>query len=90
MVTVQGMDWQRRKWGLIASAVLRLGERASIKLPDLTMVVSRTLQDYYHSRHGAETAYVPNGTTLRSGARLGGCPNGVRTGGYILFWTLFS
>ena len=27
-VTVQGLDWQRRKWGRIASAILRLGERA--------------------------------------------------------------
>src|SRR5436309_685499 len=47
VVTVQGLDWQRRKWGRIASAVLQLGEWASIKLPDLTMVVSRTLQQYY-------------------------------------------
>jgi glycosyltransferase involved in cell wall biosynthesis len=37
-VTVQGLDWQRRKWGRIASAVLRLGERAAIKLPDTTVV----------------------------------------------------
>jgi glycosyltransferase involved in cell wall biosynthesis len=65
VVTVQGLDWQRRKWGRLASAVLRLGEWASIKLPDLTMVVSRTLQNYYRSRYGTETAYVPNGTTLR-------------------------
>ena len=42
--------------GRIASAVLRLGERASIKLPDLTMVVSRTLQDYYRARYGTEPA----------------------------------
>ena len=29
VVTVQGLDWQRKKWGRIASAVLRLGERAA-------------------------------------------------------------
>ena len=27
VVTVQGLDWQRRKWGWIASRVLRAGER---------------------------------------------------------------
>src|SRR5258708_7094627 len=32
-VTVQGLDWQRKKWGKLASAVLRLGERASVQLP---------------------------------------------------------
>ena len=65
VVTVQGLDWQRQKWGRTASAILRLGERASIKMPDLTMVVSRTLQDYYRARYATETAYVPNGTMLR-------------------------
>jgi glycosyltransferase involved in cell wall biosynthesis len=40
-VTVQGLDWQRRKWGRLASAVLRLGEKASVYFPNGTMVVSR-------------------------------------------------
>jgi len=91
VVTVQGLDWQRRKWGRIASAVLRLGERASIKLPDTTMVVSRTLQEYYRSRYGAEAAYIPNGTTLRQPktfGRLGGW--GLEPGNYILFLGRFS
>ena len=91
VVTVQGLDWQRRKWGRIASAILRLGERASVKLPDLTMVVSRTLQDYYRSRYATETAYVPNGTTLRqrrAAARLHEW--GLEPGGYILFLGRFS
>ena len=56
VVTVQGLDWQRRKWGRIASAVLRLGERAAVSLPTHTMVVSRELQRYYRSGYGAETS----------------------------------
>jgi glycosyltransferase involved in cell wall biosynthesis len=91
VVTVQGLDWQRRKWGRIASAVLRLGEQASFKLPDLTMVVSRTLQGYYHSRYAAETAYVPNGTTLRQRRSTGRLQAwGLEPGGYILFLGRFS
>jgi glycosyltransferase involved in cell wall biosynthesis len=65
VVTVQGLDWQRKKWGRLASLVLRLGERASVRFPNATMVVSRTLQDYYSQRHGADTRYVPNGTVVR-------------------------
>ena len=65
VVTVQGLDWQTAKMGPHRIRHSRLGEQASVKLPDLTMVVSRTLQDYYRSRYVAETAYVPNGTTLR-------------------------
>jgi glycosyltransferase involved in cell wall biosynthesis len=65
VVTVQGLDWQRKKWGRMASAVLRLGERASVQLPDGTMVVSQALQKHYRERHGVETFYVPNGGVLR-------------------------
>jgi len=64
-VTVQGLDWQRKKWGGLASAVLRLGEKASVKLPNTTMVVSRTLQERYQDVHGAEVSFVPNGGVLR-------------------------
>jgi glycosyltransferase involved in cell wall biosynthesis len=65
VVTVQGLDWKRKKWGRLAVAVLRLGERAAVEFPNATMSVSRTLQEHYRSRHEVETAYVPNGTTIR-------------------------
>jgi glycosyltransferase involved in cell wall biosynthesis len=38
VVTVQGLDWQRKKWGRLASAVLRIGEYAAVSLPTQTMV----------------------------------------------------
>jgi glycosyltransferase involved in cell wall biosynthesis len=91
VVTVQGLDWQRKKWGRIASAVLRLGERAAVSLPTQTMVVSQTLQNYYRDGYGAETSYVPNGGVLRE-RRL---PDkifdwGLEPGRYILFLGRFS
>ena len=64
VVTVQGLDWQRRKWGRIATRVLRLGEAAAVKSPNATMVVSRTLQHYYRDRYGRDTIYIPNGANL--------------------------
>lgn len=90
-VTVQGLDWQRKKWGRVAEAVLRAGERASVCLPDATMVVSRTLQQHYRERHGIETRYVPNGGVLRDKRE----PNkilewGLETGKYVLFLGRFS
>jgi glycosyltransferase involved in cell wall biosynthesis len=65
IVTVQGLDWQRKKWGKIASAVLRLGERAAVRLPNQTMVVSQTLQRHFQELHGQSTTYIPNGAVLR-------------------------
>ncbi len=55
VVTVQGLDWQRKKWGRFAAAVLRLGERAAVSLPSHTMVVSQALQKHYRAGYGAET-----------------------------------
>ena len=91
LVTVQGLDWQRKKWGRIASAVLRLGERAAVSLPTSTMVVSRTLRQHYWKSHGVETSYVPNGGLLRDR-----CPPdkilrwGLQPDRYILFLGRFS
>ncbi len=64
-VTVQGLDWQRKKWGGLASAALRLGERASVRFPNGTTVVSRALQRRYREMHGVEAFYAPNGGVLR-------------------------
>jgi glycosyltransferase involved in cell wall biosynthesis len=90
-VTVQGLDWQRKKWGRVAAAVLRAGEQASVRLPDATMVVSRTLQQHYAEMHGTETYYVPNGGVLRERSE----PNkilewGLEPGKYVLFLGRFS
>ncbi|MBZ5599003.1 MAG: glycosyltransferase family 4 protein [Acidobacteriia bacterium] len=65
VVTVQGLDWQRKKWGRIAATVLRLGEQAAARLPNATMVVSRVLEEHFRTTYRAETIYVPNGTTIR-------------------------
>ncbi len=65
VVTVQGLDWQRKKWGRLASAVLRLGEKAAVGLPNRTMVVSQTLQRHYQALHDKATIYIPNGTVIR-------------------------
>lgn len=90
-VTVQGLDWQRKKWGKLASAVLRLGERASVQLPDGTMVVSRALQRRYRENHGVEAFYVPNGGVLRERSEPKRILEwGLEPGRYVLFLGRFS
>jgi glycosyltransferase involved in cell wall biosynthesis len=90
-VTVQGLDWQRKKWGRLASAVLRLGERASVRLPNGTMVVSRTLQQRYRETHGIEAFYVPNGGVLRERSEPRAILEwGFEPGKYVLFLGRFS
>lgn len=61
VVTVHGLDWQRDKWGGVARGVLRMGESASVGLPDGTIVVSRSLREHYVAQHKKATSYIPNG-----------------------------
>jgi glycosyltransferase involved in cell wall biosynthesis len=90
-VTVQGLDWQRKKWGRLASAVLQVGEHASVTFPNRTMVVSQTLRRHYREVHGTETFYVPNGGVLRRGRAADNILTwGLEPEKYILFLGRFS
>jgi len=91
VVTVQGLDWQRKKWGRLASLTLKLGEIASARLPNTTMVVSRNLQAYYRRQYGAETRYIPNGAVLRQRSAASKILEwGLAPDNYVLFLGRFS
>jgi glycosyltransferase involved in cell wall biosynthesis len=91
VVTVQGLDWRRKKWNRFASAVLRLGERAAVTFPNRTTVVSRTLQNYFQLRYGAATTYLPNGTSLVQKLPPRYLQEwGLRSGEYVLYVGRFS
>lgn len=91
IVTVQGEDWRRKKWGKIASGILRLGAHAAARFPNATIVVSETLQQNYRARYEAETLLVPNGTRIRErngASRL--AKHRLEPGNYILYMGRFS
>jgi glycosyltransferase involved in cell wall biosynthesis len=91
VVTVQGQDWQRKKWGRFASFTLQLGELASARLPNCTMVVSQALQQHYQSVYGVSTTYVPNGSVIRKRVAPSQIPEwGLEPDKYILFLGRFS
>jgi glycosyltransferase involved in cell wall biosynthesis len=85
-VTVHGLDWQREKWGRFASWALRQCEGPAAHFPDRTIVVSRTLRDYFRTQHKRDTVFIPNGTNLpapRPAQKLQSY--GLTPGRYVLF-----
>jgi len=91
LVTVQGLDWQRKKWGRAAAAVLRLGERASVRMPNGTMVVSKVLQRYFRETYRKNPFYIPNGGVLRPWREPQTILQwGLTPGQYVLFLGRFS
>lgn len=61
VVTVQGLDYRREKWGTVASAVLKLALRVTATAADQTIVVSRALERELRERYDAAPVYSPNG-----------------------------
>ena len=91
VVTVQGLDWRRKKWNWFARQVLKLGEWASARLPNQTVVVSRTLREHYRAQHAKETVYTPNGTQTRKRFRGPYLKKlGLAPGQYVLYLGRFS
>lgn len=61
VVTVHGLDWERGKWGRMAQWFLRSCEIPAVRFPDRTIVVSRTLRDYFDRKYKVKTVMIPNG-----------------------------
>lgn len=60
VVTCQGLDWQRAKWGNTSSSLILMGEKAAVRHADEIIVVSKNLQSYFFETYGRQTVYIPN------------------------------
>jgi len=61
VLTVHGLDADRAKWGGWARSVLTAATWLSARVPDATIVVSRSLAEHYALRYGRKAWYIPNG-----------------------------
>lgn len=61
IVTIHGLDWQRSKWGGIATKVIKIGEQNAAKYADEIIVLSKNVQDYFKKTYNRKTIFIPNG-----------------------------
>ena len=61
VVTVHGLDWQRAKWGNLASRAIMHGEKQAVKHADEIIVLSENVREYFEQTYGRKTIYIPNG-----------------------------
>ena len=61
VVTVHGLDWARKKWGRVAGAYIKLGEKAAVRWADAIIVLSKNTQAYFRNTYSRETVFIPNG-----------------------------
>ena len=88
IVTCQGLDWQRAKWGKLSSKIIRLGEKTAAIYAHEIVVVSRTLKTYFATAYHIRPIYIPNGpgTYAESDPNLRLVKSlGLTPGKYLLF-----
>jgi glycosyltransferase involved in cell wall biosynthesis len=61
VINTDGLDWQRRKWGLFARAYLKLNYWLARKITHRLVSDSKELQRYYLEVYGAPSAFLTNG-----------------------------
>ncbi|MCI5648716.1 MAG: glycosyltransferase family 4 protein [Fusicatenibacter sp.] len=61
VVTIHGLDWQRSKWGKIASWYLKHGEKTAAAYADEIIVLSKSAKQYFLEHYNRETVLIPNG-----------------------------
>ena len=61
VATIHGLDWQRAKWGRLASTYIKMGERAAAAKADGLVVLSKSAQSYFEDAYGRSATFIPNG-----------------------------
>lgn len=61
VATIHGLDWQRAKWGKLASTYIKLGEKTAATKADDLIVLSKSNRDYFKETYGREATLIPNG-----------------------------
>ena len=87
VVTVHGLDWQRSKWGGMATRYIKLGEKTAAKYADEIIVLSESVKKYFMETYNRKANFIPNGVNkpIKYGEELILKKYGLKKGEYILF-----
>lgn len=65
IATFHCQDYFHQKWGKLAQAYLRFGEKIASTVPDKTIVVSKILKEYVRITYAREAVLIPNGADVQ-------------------------
>ena len=86
VLNVDGLEWQRRKWGAAGRAYYRVCARVAAWLPVHVVTDARVIQRYYRETYGRDTDYFAYGTDLDPVADDGTLGRlGLEPGRYVLY-----
>lgn len=87
VATIHGLDWQRAKWGRLASTYIKMGEKAAAAQSNELIVLSSSAKAYFKQEYGREATLIHNGVEIREriDASLIAGRWGLTRGNYILY-----
>ncbi len=65
VISVDGMDWRRRKWGRFARFALERSSRFAIRASGACITDSREVARHYREEYGLQPHYIAHGTDTR-------------------------
>lgn len=81
-MNVDGIEWERAKWGPGARKVFRSGARATARYADAVVVDSRAIGRYWHDHFGRDGVFIPYGADVVQPSAQ--APQALPTRGYVL------
>ncbi|HYM15498.1 MAG TPA: glycosyltransferase family 4 protein [Dehalococcoidia bacterium] len=86
VISVDGMDWRRRKWGRAARALLERSSHLAIRASGACITDSREVARWYQERYGRQPHYIAHGVDMREIAGRGALATyHLEERGYLLF-----
>jgi glycosyltransferase involved in cell wall biosynthesis len=86
VLNVDGLEWQRAKWGGVGRAYYRACAWTAAKLPVHVVTDALVIKDYYRTAYGRDTSYFPYGTDMRPAPDDGTLArHGLQAGEYVLY-----
>jgi glycosyltransferase involved in cell wall biosynthesis len=64
VLNVDGLERHRRKWSAAGRLAYRISERLSTMIPDAVVSDAKVIQDYYRTRYGVPSVFIPYGGDL--------------------------
>jgi len=62
-INIDGLEWQREKWGKMVSWYLRFSERLAGVMADVVVTDARCIRKYYKQNMGGTRSILPMGAT---------------------------
>jgi glycosyltransferase involved in cell wall biosynthesis len=86
VITIDGPDWERPKWGRFARVMLKLGARMAVRWADVLIIDNHPTIDYFREHWGVQGTYIAYGADRNAPSSTAYLESlGLRPNAYVLF-----